>query len=75
MAGYKYNYCFISEIDDSLNCVICLEVAKEAKKHESCGKLYCKHCLEKVINDCCPYCSEDNPVYFPDKLSKLQIKP
>ena len=61
----KYN--FVSEPDDALKCLICLEVAEEPRQHEKCGRLFCKKCLDshgKVKP--CPNCRAKQPRYFID---------
>ena len=50
-------YKFVVEPDESLKCLICLEVANDPLQHEGCGKLFCKECLEKHGRDQpCPNC-------------------
>ena len=45
-AAYKYQ--FVSEPDNALKFLICLEVAEEPWQHAECGKLFCKKCLNKL---------------------------
>ena len=71
MAGYKYEYSFLREIPDSLNCILCLDVAKEAYQHEDCGKLFCKSCYRKINTSSCPNCKGSEGEYLADKLSEL----
>ncbi len=68
MALYK----FASEPDDSLNCIICLEVAvSNPVCHETCGKLFCEGCIEKYgRNNPCPNCRRENVTFTPDTKSK-----
>ena len=64
----KHN--FVSEPEDDLVCLICLEVAEEPWQHGKCGRLLCKKCLEKLGNDKpCPNCREIRPQYFEDNRS------
>ena len=71
MAGYKHEYNFLREFPDSLNCILCLEVAKEAHQHESCRNLFCKSCYKKLNSSSCPTCRKSGGEYFADKLSHL----
>ena len=65
----KYN--FLSEPDDALWCLICLEVAEEPQQHGKCGKLFCEECIEKYgKHKPCPYCKKEQPQYFEDNRSK-----
>ena len=69
-AAYKYQ--FVSEPDDALKCLICLEVAEEPLQHEECGKLFCKKCLDKLgMDKPCSNCRAEQPQYFKDSKSKL----
>lgn len=70
MASVDIDYKFISLPDDNLKCVICLEIAREAKQHEDCGKLFCRECIEKNGNRPCPNCRAEEPHYFKDTKSK-----
>ena len=64
----EHNY--ISEPDEDLKCVICLEVARDPMQHEECGKLFCKECLEKYSKDKpCPNCKTGSR-YYRDNKSK-----
>jgi len=69
MAGYKYEYSFLSEIPDSLLCLVCLDVAKEAYQHEECGRVFCKSCYDRFTDTRCPNCKISSGAYFADKLS------
>ena len=61
----KFN--FVSEPDDALKCLICLEVAKEPRQHEKCGRLFCKKCLYEYGKvKPCPSCRDVQPQYFMD---------
>ena len=63
-------YKFLSEPDDALKCLICLDVADEPWQHVDCGRLFCKECLDKHgRNKPCPNCRIDKPQYFLDSKS------
>ena len=70
MSKSYYQYNFKTEPDDSLKCLICLEVASEPFQH-SCGRLFCKDCIEMNGNNPCPNCREERPQYFPDKRGNV----
>ena len=60
-------YRFIEEPSSALQCVICLDVAEGPRQHETCGRLFCKECLEKYGRDKpCPNCRREQPLYFED---------
>ena len=63
-------YNFKREPDDSLKCLICLEVASNPVQH-SCGRLFCKECIAQYGNNPCPNCRKESPKYFPDARGKL----
>ena len=71
MTTKKFNCVFMVEPSDSLKCLICLDVAREARQHEVCGKLFCNECIEKNLGQPCPNCRAPNPKYFSDKKSKI----
>lgn len=68
LSSYKYN--FISEPNDALKCLICLQVAEEPWQHGECGKLFCKGCLDKQSGKPCPNCKCKKPQYLADGKSK-----
>ncbi len=74
MAGYKYRYSFVDEPDTSLICAICLDVAKDPKQHEDCGKIFCSFCIDSNHKEnssgTCPCCRGEKPNYFLDKISE-----
>ena len=60
-------FCFITEPDDTLKCLICLEVSEDPRQHEKCGKLFCKKCLDEYGQDKpCLQCMTEKPLYFVD---------
>ena len=62
---------FLSEPDDALKCLICLEVAEEPWQHDKCGRLFCRKCLDMHGKDKpCPNCRTEQPQYFEDARSK-----
>ena len=66
-ASYKYQ--FVSEPDDDLQCLICLEVAEEPWQHGKCGRLFCEKCLNQHgKNKPCPNCRGQSQ-YFEDGKS------
>ena len=72
-AAYKYQ--FVSEPDDALKCLICLEVAEEPWQHGKCGRLFCKKCLDKHgKNKPCPNCRREGPQYLEDGKSIFMLK-
>ena len=63
----KTKYKFLSEPDDELMCLICLEVAEDPWQHADCGRLLCKKCLDKLGKvKPCPYCRKNQPQFFSD---------
>ena len=67
-------YKFVSEPEDDLLCLICLEVAEEPWQHADCGRLLCKKCLDKLgKNKPCPNCRKEQPQYFNDSRSKFRL--
>ena len=73
MATYTVDpkYKFVTEPEDDLICVICLEVAEEPWQHGECGRLICKACLEKLGEDKpCPNCRKERAQFFQDNRSK-----
>ena len=66
MASKKLEYNFIGEPSDKLKCLICLDVAKDLKQHETCGKIFCKVCIEKNKDKPCPSCRAMSLNYFTD---------
>ena len=70
--GYGYN--FLSEPDVSLECLICLAVARDPRQHEECGKLFCSECIEKYGTDePCPYCKQTGANFYKVNKSKYKL--
>ena len=70
LCAYKYQ--FVSEPDDALKCLICLEVAEEPWQHGKCGRLFCEKCLEDHgKKKPCRAC-QDTPEYFKDNRGRNQ---
>ena len=68
-SGVVFN--FVSEPDDALKCLICLEVANDPRQHEKCGRLFCKKCLDRHgYTKPCPNCRAEQPQYFVDTRGK-----
>ena len=66
---------FITEQDDSLKCLICLEVAEDPWQHGKCGRLFCRECLDEYGMDRpCPACGGGRPCYHKGKRSELVAK-
>ena len=66
-----YKYQLVSEPDDALKCLICLDVAEEPWQHVECGKLFCKKCLDDYgLDKSCPHCRDKQAQYFKDTKSK-----
>jgi hypothetical protein len=64
-------YSLLSEPDDALKCLICLEVAEEPWQHGKCGRLFCEECINKYgKGKPCPNCKREQPQYFEDNKSK-----
>ncbi len=71
-SGNSYKYKFLSEPDDALKCLICLEVAEEPWQHVDCGRLFCKDCLDMYgKGNPCPNCRMERSQYFPDNRGEL----
>ena len=71
MASNKFVYKFVSELNHSLKCSICLGVAIDPKQEEECGKLFCSECIKENGSKPCPTCRTVSPKYFKDKRSKI----
>ena len=67
--AFEYN--FVTEPDDSLRCLICLEVAINPAQHGNCGRQFFSACIKKIGNKPFPNCRAENPQYFMDTRSKF----
>lgn len=64
----------MTEPDDDLKCLTCLEVAVDPWQHGKCGRLFCRKCIDKYGgNKPCPNCRMDQPQYFEDNKSKRPV--
>ena len=76
MASSKFDYRFITQPKDTLDCHICLRVVRgQPKQHGGtggCGDLFCKECIEKYGDQPCPSCGGEEPVYYGDVRSKFK---
>ncbi len=63
---------FLSVPSESLKCSICLDIAKDPKQEEACGKLFCSDCIEHVKGNC-PTCVTPNPKFFIDRKSESDL--
>ena len=71
-----YDCLFLSEVPDSLHCLICTLPAKEANQVDCCGKVFCKSCLWKLKRTehrACPNCRNTKWKSFPDKKSECEM--
>ena len=68
--GQQYN--FVNPPPDSLICLICTFVAKDALQMNCCGKVYCTLCLTENMkySNKCPNCRQEG-MSFKDTRSKL----
>ena len=68
-----YDCDFVDVPDDSLQCGICLLVARDPRQHGKCGRLFCMDCLSKYNKEkqTCPYCRQERAEYFEDNRSKF----
>ncbi len=71
--GYELE--FVVEPQDALKCLICYAVSRDPWQHGSCGRLFCRSCLDKYVKSVkqCPYCREEDPQYFMDRKSKSSL--
>ena len=70
--GYELQ--FISEVPDTLQCLICTYTARDPHQINCCGKIFCNSCLTKLKgsgNRACPNCRDRSWTSFPDKKSEL----
>ena len=64
-AGYECN--FVSEVPDSLQCLICMNPARNAHQVSCCGRVFCKYCLDNLVGRECPNCRSRERNVFKDK--------
>ena len=64
---------FVSEPPDALNCLICMNVAKDPQQMDCCGKVYCRLCLteHKKHSNKCPQCRKKGNSFNDKKSKKL----
>ena len=62
-------YLLLEELDDSLMCPICHDVAIDPFQEQKCGKLICSKCKERLDPRFCPCCNR-KPIYFEDTKSE-----
>ena len=71
--GGGYDCQFVSDVPNTLQCLICATVAREAQQVDCCGKVFCKGCLYKLKrarNKACPNCRKGKWKSFSDKKSE-----
>ena len=73
MATRKCEYNFIGELSDKVKCLICLQVAEDPKQHETCGKIFCRECIEKNKDKPCPSCRAESSNYFTDTRGETRF--
>lgn len=75
--GGGYDYQFVCEVPDTLQCLICATAAREPQQVDCCGKVFCRVCIKKLKkraqNKACPNCREKKWKSFFDKKSKLAV--
>lgn len=68
-------YKFISDLQEELKCGICDQAATAPLQHGSCGRIFCKKCLETYVKGklCppCPFCFQTYPVFFSDMRGEV----
>ena len=68
-------YKFIDGLPEDLKCVICDQAANVPQQHGSCGRIFCKDCLENYRKERpysrCLFCLQNNPVFFLDRRGKV----
>lgn len=64
-SGYEYK--FVSEVPDSLQCIICMNPARNPYQIGCCGRVFCKYCLDKLASRECPNCRSKEVTGFKDK--------
>ncbi len=72
-----YQYDFVDPLPEECPCPVCLEVQVDPHQVTCCGKIFCKSCLDKLIEDKndCPTCRQNlEGRYFPDVNTEKKIK-
>ena len=65
------DYQYVTEPNDALKCLICLEVAQNPRQHEGCGKLFCNKCIKKYGKQKpCPNCKKTGGQFYKDYKSE-----
>ena len=78
-AGYDYD--FVSNPPDELNCSICLSVLRDPNLTDCCGNHFCQLCIRRLKSEGkpCPLCQEQDYTvmldkFFVRKVNELLIK-
>lgn len=70
--GIAYN--FLAEHEEDDKCMICFELANKPVQTKCCGKTFCQACFEKIQNNHCPNCrEEDNFESYEDQKTARRI--
>ena len=62
-----------SQVQDFLQCIICLEIAKKAMECEQCNNLMCEECITILKKRECPSCRKFNFAVKPSVLARRMI--
>ena len=73
-----YQYDFVDPLPEECPCLVCLEVQVDPHQVTCCGKIFCKSCLDQLINigQKCPNCRKNISCdkFFPDLNTERKIK-
>ena len=76
-----YDYEFVSNPPDELNCSICLSVLRDPNLTSCCGNHFCQSCISRIKNkrNPCPLCQEQDftvmlDKFFVRRVNELKIK-
>ena len=74
-----YEYDFVDPLPEECPCPVCLEVQVDPHQVTCCGKIFCKSCLDKLINEGqkCPICRSsffEDHQQFRDLNTERKIK-
>ena len=76
-----YDYEFVSNPPDELNCSICLSVLRDPNLTSCCGNHFCQSCISRIKNkrNPCPLCQEQDftvmlDKFFARRVNELKIK-